>query len=345
MVQIAAPALRDWDYPRGIASIALLVDFGRELGVPRSTMLRDAHISESALMNPATQVDAHQELAVIRNLVRASADRPGIGLDVGIRYRVTTFGIFGFACISSPTLRDAIELALRYLDLSFTFCIPIVDVSATEIRMTLDSTRVPSDVRQFLIERDLTAIFTVIGDILSAPLQLTGLELDVSEPSYAARFEQIMGIRPVFGMPTNTAAFSPEYLDRPLPQANQHTVALCEAQCRVLVAARRERVGFAHEVRERLTRIGGALDMDTVAGEMGMSTRSLRRRLADAGTSFRALREEVLETLAVEMLETGALSVEDVAVRLGYAEASSFIYAFKQWTGTTPFTYKRRQYH
>ena len=76
--------------------------------------------------------------------------------------------------------------------------------------------------------------------------------------------------------------------------------------------------------------------IEAVAHEMGMSTRSLRRRLVEAGTSFRALREEVVSTLAVELLETGVLTVDDVAVRLGYAEASSFIHAFKRWTGQTP---------
>jgi AraC-like DNA-binding protein len=96
-------------------------------------------------------------------------------------------------------------------------------------------------------------------------------------------------------------------------------------------------------VRERLIRVGGAdTGMDAVARELNMSPRTLRRRLEEAGTSYRSLVDEVRETLAEELLDTGALSVEDVAIRLGYAEASSFIYAFKRWKGITPAAYARR---
>jgi AraC-like DNA-binding protein len=81
--------------------------------------------------------------------------------------------------------------------------------------------------------------------------------------------------------------------------------------------------------------------MDSVARQLVMSPRTLRRRLEAEGTSYRALVDEVRQALAEEMLATGALTVEDVAIRLGYAEASSFIYAFKRWKGTTPAAYAR----
>ena len=74
-----------------------------------------------------------------------------------------------------------------------------------------------------------------------------------------------------------------------------------------------------------------------------MSERTLRRRLADAGTGYQALLDEVRQALAEEMLDTGVLSVEDVAQRLGYAEASSFIHAFKRWRGMTPSQYRLRR--
>ena len=69
----------------------------------------------------------------------------------------------------------------------------------------------------------------------------------------------------------------------------------------------------------------------------------LRRRLEEEGTSFRALLDEVRETHAEELLTRGAVPVEDVAFRLGYAEASSFIHAFKRWKGVTPTAFLRRR--
>jgi len=69
---------------------------------------------------------------------------------------------------------------------------------------------------------------------------------------------------------------------------------------------------------------------------MHCSTRTLRRRLADEGTSYRVLREEVSAMLALELLQTVGLSVGQVASRLGYSDPVSFTHAFTRWTGTSP---------
>jgi len=334
-------AVRDWDFPRGVASVALLARFGVERGLRRDALLRGTGLAPARLDDPSAQVDAHQELTVARNLVRELGDPPGLGLDAGVRYRVTTFGVFGFACISSPTLRDAISFALRYLDLSFIFCLPAVELTPQELRFELRDERLPHDVRRFLLERDVSAIHTVINDLLPGGLTIRQLDFRFPEPEDPARYTEVFGFRPRFGAPAHRVAIDPAALGQPLPQASEHTVALCEAQCRELVSRRRARSGIAHQVREKLIRVGGAVEMAEVARELNVSVRTLRRRLEDAGTSFRGLLDEVRQALAEEMLATGALSVEDVALRLGYAEASSFIFAFRRWTGTTPARYLR----
>jgi AraC-like DNA-binding protein len=71
-----------------------------------------------------------------------------------------------------------------------------------------------------------------------------------------------------------------------------------------------------------------------------MSSRTLRRRLDEEGTSFRSLLEEVRQALAEELLATGGLSLEEIAERLGYGEVSNFIHAFKRWKGVPPRQYR-----
>ncbi|MFD2400258.1 helix-turn-helix transcriptional regulator [Prauserella oleivorans] len=73
-----------------------------------------------------------------------------------------------------------------------------------------------------------------------------------------------------------------------------------------------------------------------------MTVRTLRRKLAAEGTSYRALVDEVRETVAEDLLATPALSVEQIAHRLGYSEASSFIHAFTRWKGVPPREFRRR---
>ncbi|WP_116042532.1 AraC family transcriptional regulator [Amycolatopsis palatopharyngis] len=342
MPELAVPAVRDWDFPRTPASILLMSEFAGQRGVPVAELLRGSGLREADLVDPELQVDARQELDVVRALVAALGDDSATAVDLGRRYHLTTFGIFGFACISSPTLRDAMVFALRYLDLSFTFSIPQITVDAGRVTLALHNERVPEDVDGFLALRDLAAIHTMMRDLLPA-ISLLGLELCGPRPPGIDPYLEVFGIEPVFGSGVVALSFDAAYLDQALPQANQHTVAICMAQCAEMVARRRARTGIAHEVRERLLRTGPHTGMDRLARELAMSPRTLRRRLTEAGTSYRTLVDEVRQALAEELLGTGALSVEDVAVRLGYAEASSFIYAFKRWKGMTPSAYARRR--
>lgn len=349
VLQLVAPGVRHWDFPRGVASVHLLLGFGAEHGVPGGRLLAGTGLDATVLADPraaaSTQVAARQELAVVGNLVSALGDPPGLGFAVGARYRIGTFGIFGYACITSPTLRDAIRFALGHLELSFTFCIPSVRVDDRTLTLRLDLDGVPVAARRFLVERDLAAICTVLTDMLDAPVPPLDLALpfaDPGVPGYAAAF----GVVPTFDAPAALARFPADRLDAPLPQANAVTVALCEQQCRELVAQRRARTGVAEQVRAQLVSVGGApRSIADVATALASSERTLRRRLAEEGTSYRALLDEVRDSLALELLAAGGLSVEDVAIRLGYAEASSFIAAFKRWHGQTPAAYARRSAH
>ncbi|WP_439377325.1 AraC family transcriptional regulator [Amycolatopsis lexingtonensis] len=340
MAELAAPAVGDWDFPRGTASIELMTRFVAERGLAAEKLLAATSLSPELLTDAGVQVDARQELAVVRALMELDGSDT-TALELGSRYRVTTFGIFGFACISSPTLRDAMLFALRYFDLSFAFCIPRVTLESDRLTLELDDTRVPADVARFLVLRDLAAIFTVMRDLLPE-IALDDLSFR-HEPATVDAYVAAFGLRPRFSADACRATLDPALLTLPLPQANDQTVALCAAQCEALVARRRQRSGISQQVRERLVRLGGVdAGMDEIARQLTLSTRTLRRRLTEAGTSYRALVDEVRHTLAEELLDTGVLSVEDVAYRLGYAEASSFIYAFKRWTGMTPAAFARR---
>ncbi|MFI6215459.1 AraC family transcriptional regulator [Nocardia brasiliensis] len=348
MERVQDPGIRDWNFPRGIASVALMVAYAGEHGVPAGRMLAGTGLTESLLRDPDAQIAAHVELAVIRNLVRELAARPAVGVEVGRRYRITTFGIFGFACVSSPTLGEAISFALRYLELSFTFCLPVAEWREGEFVAWVHDELIPVDVRQFLVERDVTAMHQVMSDLLGSQLPLARAEFRFQEPAYADRIEEVTVVRPRFGQPRNLFAIDPAVLDQPLPQANEQTWAMCLAQCRDLVHRRRARTGIAAEVRALL--VPGGLEgftappgIDSVARGLNISTRTLRRHLDAAGTSYRALLDEVRRALAEEMLTTTPLSVSDVAIRLGYAESSTFIYAFKRWTGATPAAYRRER--
>jgi len=86
----------------------------------------------------------------------------------------------------------------------------------------------------------------------------------------------------------------------------------------------------------------GRVDLEHVAKQLGVSARTLQRRLADTGTRWSELLEEARRQLSARLLVDPSLSVDDVAVLLGYAEASAFHRAFRRWTGQTPGAFRKR---
>ena len=80
--------------------------------------------------------------------------------------------------------------------------------------------------------------------------------------------------------------------------------------------------------------------MSVVAAELGMSTRTLRNRLRRESTSYREIVDQLRRVLAEELLSAGAMTIDEIAQRLGYADTSAFIAAFKRWKGVPPGSYK-----
>jgi AraC-like DNA-binding protein len=316
MVGFEDAAVRDWDFPRAVAGVALLVEHAREHGVPDEVALAGSGLSGSDLAG-VPEVTAAQELRVVRNL-RARLGE--VGADVGRRHRAATFGALGYALLASRTVHEAMNVALRFLDLSHAFAIPRVELDGDRVDVVVDGTGLPADVRRFLVERDAAAIRAVLVELAGLPVR--------GRAEGAAR----------------VLSFDVAELDRRLSHSGASTLAACEAACRDVVGRRRELPGFAGQVRVLVTqRLPSGAPMAAVAEAVGVSERTLRRRLAADGTGYQLLLDEVRGSMAAELLGTGRLSVEEVGLRLGYAEATSFIAAHRRWTGRTPGERARRR--
>jgi len=334
-----------WDVERAPMSVQLLIKLGADYGVPAQSCLERTGLREEGLRDPAATVSAKQELTVIANLLKALGDPPGIGLEAGIRYHLTTYGIWGFAMISSPTWRSAIDVGLRYIDLTFAFCRIQARDRGQQMHLVLDTPDIPVALRRFAVERDSAAIQTIQQELFASPVPIREVSFTFPRPTADAdRYTEIFGVTPVFDAEENAVGIDPAVLDLPLPQANEHTTAAAQAQCRDLLARRHARTGLSGQVRDQLlSRLAAPPDLDDVAAALHMSDRTLRRRLADEGVSFRGLLDEIREQIAEELLVTSGLSVAEVAERLGYLEVSSFSQAFRRWKGVGPRAYRARQ--
>ena len=332
-----------WDLPRTPASASLLAQLGVEHGVPVEATLRGTGLRHEQLDDPNGELSAAQELHLIDNLLDALGDAPGLGLEAGVRYHLTTYGIWGFALISSPTMRSAVGTGLRYLDLTFAFCRIQADASGDDLRLVLDTPDIPARLRMFVLERDAAAIRTIQRELFAAPVPIRQVSFAFAAPANVERYVDVFGIDPVFDAAETVALVDPALLARPLPQADAHAAALALAQCEELLARRQARTGAAGRVRNLLlSRPADPPGEREVAAALHLSDRTLRHQLASEGASFRQLLAEVRERLAEELLVTGGLPVAEVARRLGYAEVSSFSQAFRRWKGVGPRAYLAR---
>ncbi|MES4907764.1 MULTISPECIES: AraC family transcriptional regulator [unclassified Streptomyces] len=332
-----------WDAPRAPTSAALLVRMGAERGVPVDTCLRGTSLRPDHLDDPHKEVSATQELAVIGNLLKALDYPPGLGLEVGARYHLTTYGIWGFALISSPTPRSALDLASRFLSLTFAFCHIRVREREGEMQLVLKGCDVPPALQRFVVERDATAFRTLQREVYGSPVPGSRMSFTYPAPNDIDAITDIIGITPSFNATENVVACDSAVLDTLLPQANAHTAALAQEQCRELLQKRLARTGLAGQVRDALLiRPAGPPTADEVAASLHISGRTMQRKLAEEGTSFRNLMNEVRERLAEELLASG-LPVTEVARRLGYAELSSFSQAFRRWKGMSVRTFRTQQ--
>jgi AraC-like DNA-binding protein len=326
-----------WDTLRGSASAALLVRYGAELGLTQRRCLSGTGITTAQLEDPSAEISARRELALVTNIVRAMGDVPGLGLGAGLRYGLQTYGIFGFAVLSSSTLREAVAVAERFRELAYALVDVHSELHDGEVRIVLDDRHTPAESRRFAVERDAAAITLMQRELFAEPVPLARVTLSFAAPANTEQYQRAFGVTPEFNAPANTLVLDARLLDLPLPRASEFAAAQCQAQCRVLLDRRHQRVGFSGQVRSELLRDPREMaSQQQVADALNLSVRTLRRRLAEEQMNFRAIVSETRVLLAQELLGTGQLTIEQVADRLGYAEASSFVHAFTRASGVSP---------
>lgn len=332
----------EWDFARSVTSMRLMTDLGVDHGLSVSTCLAGTGIKAQDLNDPSVVVSGKQELRLISNLIEHLSDIPALGIEAGKRYHFTAFGALGFAMISSPNARSALDVTLRYFHLTFAFTRFHIQDKGDETHVTLDDSSLPEEVRSFVVERDSAALVTVQRDLFSSRPGLQSIHFTRRGPEDAQMYEAFYGVKPFFEAKSNMAIMSRAALMEPLLQGNALAFKAAQEQCTALLDRHKARGGFAAKVRDHLARNGAnILDMDEVASVLCMTPRTLRRRLLDEGTTFLKLRDEMRQALAEEFLTGFALSVEQIATRLGFSEPTCFINAFKRWTGKTPLVYRK----
>jgi len=142
----------------------------------------------------------------------------------------------------------------------------------------------------------------------------------------------------------NALVFRSSDLDRPFVTHNEELLTVIGAHVESELKARNTSLNAGEQVKDALRRslAGKRPTLQDVARELGLSARTLQRRLTDAGTTFQQLVEETRRELARHYLKQPAVELNEAAFLLGFEDANSFFRAFQDWEGTSPGEWRTR---
>ena len=162
---------------------------------------------------------------------------------------------------------------------------------------------------------------------------------DGGDPALHGEYVRVFGALPRFNAPANVAAFDAQLLSWPVPNADPLLYPVLQQHAEQLLKQRAQPdAGIAAQVRAAIVRglAQGQVRLAPVAQELGLSPRTLQRKLSDAGINFQQVLDQTRYALAQDYLRQAGLSLVDIAFLLGYQEQSAFNHAFRDWAGMNP---------
>lgn len=167
--------------------------------------------------------------------------------------------------------------------------------------------------------------------------ELEELRFPYEEPEYVEEYRSAFGCPLSFGAEAMEMRFPARLLKTRLPLGDETAKKLAAKRCEEELAAIDASDDLEQRIRVQLLKMGRLHpSLEPLAKTLGISPRTVRRRLRKAGTSYKAILRSVREELAVQYLRTTRWTIYQIADRLGYDDQSNFGRAFKSWTGQSP---------
>lgn len=280
--------------------------------------------------------------AFLQHIVELTGDED-VGLRAARQTQVGAFDVLEFAAFSAPTWRAAVETSFRYVRLMNEAADFRIEVDGGAAHLVLGS-RVPLvragiDFQSGALHR--TTIHWVDEEAPELQVWLT-----YPRPADTRQHVETFGdVHFRFDAPHNGFVFDAARLDHPVRSADPASHRLLREHLERMLGELSAGEGLVEGVRAQLLASlkGGPLGAEALAAEMGITRRTLSRRLAQHGTTFSKLLAEVRHHAAVDYLVTTRHSVDDIAFLLGFSESSAFVRAFQRWQGEPPAAYRRRR--
>jgi AraC-like DNA-binding protein len=308
----------------------------RESGYDVAPMLAAFDLTEAEVLDPRTRVPRDVVVRVSRAIAETVEDPEAIGVRAGAHFKLTDVGLLGYVVRNSPHVLGALQNFARYSRLM---------ADAAELRVSVKQGRVVlrvgiSGARPISAQGIDYALASVLSGVreLGRPIVPLAARLARPLPKNRKPFDAAFGVRVEFGTAHSELVFDQRAALAPAVAHDPQLLAILERHAQLVLGELPGLDSFVEQVRA-LIAAGlerGEHGSRRIAARLGVSERTLRRKLDEAGVSHRALLDDVRRERALRLIASDRLRVVEVAQRVGFSDPSAFAAAFRRWTGAAP---------
>jgi AraC-like DNA-binding protein len=323
--------------------VRALADVAMRYDVAPGQLLGEASSTLSSCEPMAVRVPLGEYVELLDRAAVLTGE-PAIGLCCGMHASEAAFDLMAPLVAHVPTLRDALREIRQFQALAFDAAQLHLSerLGVAQLRCEFPRQHRPTD--RYLAELMMAGFMRLLRGFGCTARDLHAARFQHRTPSYHHRYADAFEGAARFGEDITALEFSASLLDRPHLHSNPALHDLLHARAEQSLARISRPRSLVDRLRAYLLSQPAchAPAMTVAARELGVSVRTLRRRLADRQTSFRALLTEMQRERACALLRNPDLTLQQVSDALGFSDAPSFHRAFKRWTGTTACEYRRR---
>jgi len=318
----------------GAAALGV-IQYAQGQGVEVAPLLAATGVDIERLSDP----DFRLPQGTYNRLVAAfAAGDDCFGLHLAEHGDLEGFSVLGHLARRSVTFGEALQRIVRYSRI-------VHDAGRVEIE-TRDSDLVVypgcrgllHEYPRQVAEHAAASVVVLAAAILRRPLPVRGVSFRHAAPADTREHRRLFGVEPQFGAEETTVVTDKAVLAWPIPNCEPNLAALLERYADDLLARLRHEDDIVARTEEAIARRleDGAPGIGDVARALGLSPRTLQRRLGELETSFQQILDSVRRSLAQRYVENSELSIQEVTFLLGFSETRNFHRAFQRWFGTTP---------
>jgi len=322
----------------GLLRVAPLMDMPvllKSAGVDPHGLLAEFGLSPHFFEDPENVLP----VATIGGILKRCVERTNcahFGLLVGRRRSLSVLGTIGYLSRSSPDVRSALQALSANLHLHDGGAVVSVSVQGrfafVGYALLVDAV----ECSEQILDAAMAIACNIMRELCGQHWRLSGVQFAYARPANVRPHREFFGVMPGFDAEQSALIFPAALLDLPLQSSDPILHGLMTERTKEL----QERGGndLVDQVRRILRPLVTASDctLAFVAKRMNMHGRTLNRRLAAYGTTFREIRDAVRFETACQMLENTGNSAYQIANMLGYSDATAFSRAFRRWSGETP---------